>query len=62
MPLLTAFFINEKVNTIIVGMGIAGICYAEILHQIKNFYIIDVIKKVLRRPYRYTQSYSFKKV
>ena len=32
----------KKVNTIIVGMGIAGICYAEILHQNKkSFYIID---------------------
>ena len=32
----------KKVDTIIVGMGVAGICYAEILHQNKkSFYIID---------------------
>ena len=32
----------KKVDTIIVGMGIAGICYAETLHQNKkSFYIID---------------------
>jgi len=32
----------KKVDTIIVGMGIAGICYAETLHQNKkSFYVID---------------------
>ena len=32
----------KKVDTIIVGMGIAGLCYAEILHQNnKSFCIID---------------------
>ena len=32
----------KKVDTIIVGMGIAGICYAETLQQKqKSFYIID---------------------
>ena len=31
----------KKVDTIIVGMGIAGICFAETLYQKKTFHIID---------------------
>tara|TARA_B100000902_G_scaffold158926_1_gene154885 strand:- start:155 stop:1243 length:1089 start_codon:yes stop_codon:yes gene_type:complete len=49
MPLLSGIFfipLMKKVDTIIVGMGIAGICYAETLHQNKkSFYVIDNDKK-----------------
>ena len=40
----------KKVDTIIVGMGIAGVCYAETLHQNKkSFYVIDNKKKGLQK-------------
>ena len=49
MPLFKRHFfipLMKKVDTIVVGMGIAGICYAETLHQHKkSFYVIDNNKK-----------------
>lgn len=44
MPLISGIFFSQmkKVDAIIVGMGIAGVCLAETLHQNKkSFYIID---------------------